>query len=166
MKILSIDHGSSTGYAMFENDKYLDGGIIKLNSIEKLGEAYNMYEPLFSTFKPNVVVLEKVNVGGLKFGAINVIKLAQLQAIIRLLCYEYNCEVYEVNPTSMKKSITGNGRAEKIDVAKALSLALDVNLNDIYIPVPYKKKEGIKSYITDKSDAIALGYYYLKFIKN
>lgn len=159
--VLAIDHGTSTGYAFFEDDKFIEGGILRLQDVTKLGEAYDTYKPLFMLYKPDMVVLEKVNVGGIRFGAMNVIKLAQLQAILRLLCYEFNIEPFEVNPTSMKKELTGNGRAEKGDVALALTNIWEVSLDDIVIPVYYKKKEGIKELIYDKSDAVALGTYYL-----
>jgi hypothetical protein len=61
----------------------------------------------------------------------------------------------------MKKELTGNGRAEKGDVALALTNIWKISLDDIVIPVYYKKKEGIKELIYDKSDAVALGTYYL-----
>lgn len=162
MRILSFDHGTSTGWSYFEDGKLIDSGIIKLTCITKLDEAYNKYEPLFYKYKPNVVVLEKVNVGGIKFGANNVIKLAQLQAVLRLLCYSNNIELCEVNPTSMKKLLTGNGRADKEIIAQKTAELLDINYYDIVQCIPYKNKNGIKAKIYDKSDAISLGLYYLK----
>jgi hypothetical protein len=43
----------------------------------------------------------------------------------------------------------------------ALTNIWGISLDDIVIPVYYKKKEGIKELIYDKSDAVALGTYYL-----
>ena len=66
---------------------------------------------------------------------------------------------------SMKKSITGNGKAEKREVAECVAKQWSLNPNHICEPIFYKRKEGIKHYLADESDAIALGTYYLKNCK-
>ena len=116
-------------------------------------------------YKPDVLVVEKVNVAGSKFGGTNIVKLAQLQAIVLLLADTFNCEVIEVNPMSMKKVITGNGKAEKREVAECIAKRWSLNPNHICVPVYYKKKDGVKTYLADESDAIALGTYYLEECK-
>lgn len=126
-----------------------------------LEQGYNSYERLFLEYNPSVVVLEKINVQGMKFGALNVIKLAQLQAMIRLLCDRHNIPVYEVNPTSMKKTITGYGKADKTQIADCISKYWNLKRDNICIPIHYKKKDGIKEYKADESDAIGLGTCYL-----
>ncbi|BDQ04710.1 MAG: crossover junction endodeoxyribonuclease RuvC [Candidatus Dojkabacteria bacterium] len=52
--------------------------------------------------------------------------------------------IYEIEPSKMKKDITGFGKATKEDIKKALSLRLGVNLED---------------YIDDELDAISLALY-------
>lgn len=165
MVILSVDHGTRSGYSIFRDDKYIESGIVTLDSVTSLRKAHKEFFLIFSMYKPDVLVVEKVNVAGSKFGGTNIVKLAQLQAIVLLLADTFNCKVIEVNPMSMKKVITGNGKAEKREVAECIAKRWSLNPNHICVPVYYKKKDGVKTYLADESDAIALGTYYLEECK-
>lgn len=165
MVVLSVDHGTRSGYSIFRDDKYIESGIVTLDSVTSLRKAHKEFFLIFSMYKPDVVVVEKVNVAGSKFGGTNIVKLAQLQAIVLLLADTFNCKVIEVNPMSMKKVITGNGKAEKREVAECIAKRWSLNPNHICVPVYYKKKDGVKTYLADESDAIALGTYYLEECK-
>ena len=165
MVILSVDHGTRSGYSIFRDGKYIESGIVTLDSVTSLRKAHKEFFLIFSMYKPDVLVVEKVNVAGSKFGGTNIVKLAQLQAIVLLLADTFNCKVIEVNPMSMKKVITGNGKAEKREVAECIAKRWGLNPNHICIPVYYKKKDGVKTYLADESDAIALGTYYLEECK-
>ena len=165
MVVLSVDHGTRSGYSIFRDGKYIESGIVTLDSVTSLRKAHKEFFLIFSMYKPDVLVVEKVNVAGSKFGGTNIVKLAQLQAIVLLLADTFNCKVIEVNPMSMKKVITGNGKAEKREVAECIAKRWGLNPNHICIPVYYKKKDGVKTYLADESDAIALGTYYLEECK-
>ena len=165
MVVLSVDHGARSGYCVFRDCKYVESGIVTLDSVTSLRQAQMEFYQIFSFYEPNVVVVEKVNVAGSKFGGTNIVKLAQLQAIVLLLADMFKCEVKEVNPMSMKKVITGNGKAEKREVAECIAKRWGLNPNHICVPVYYKKKDGVKTYLADESDAIALGTYYLEECK-
>ena len=165
MVVLSVDHGARSGYSIFRDGKYIESGIVTLDSVTSLRKAHKEFFLIFSMYKPDVLVVEKVNVAGSKFGGTNIVKLAQLQAIVLLLADTFNCKVIEVNPMSMKKVITGNGKAEKREVAECIAKRWGLNPNHICVPVYYKKKDGIKNYLADESDAIALGTYYLEECK-
>ena len=165
MVILSVDHGTRSGYSIFRDGKYIESGIVTLDSVTSLRKAHKEFFLIFSMYKPDVLVVEKVNVAGSKFGGTNIVKLAQLQAIVLLLADTFNCKVIEVNPMSMKKVITGNGKAEKREVAECIAKRWGLNPNHICVPVYYKKKDGVKTYLADESDAIALGTYYLEECK-
>lgn len=165
MVVLSVDHGARSGYSVFEDNEYVESGVVTLDSVTSLRQAQVEFYQIFSFYKPEILVVEKVNVSGAKFGGTNIVKLAQLQAILLLLADMFKCEVVEVNPMSMKKSITGNGRAEKREVAECVAKQWSLNPNHICEPIFYKRKEGIKHYLADESDAIALGTYYLKNCK-
>lgn len=165
MVVLSVDHGTRSGYSIFRDDKYIESGIVTLDSVTSLRKAHKEFFLIFSMYKPDVLVVEKVNVAGSKFGGTNIVKLAQLQAIVLLLADTFNCKVIEVNPMSMKKVITGNGKAEKREVAECIAKRWGLNPNHICVPVYYKKKDGVKTYLADESDAIALGTYYLEECK-
>lgn len=165
MVVLSVDHGTRSGYSIFRDGKYIESGIVTLDSVTSLRKAHKEFFLIFSMYKPDVLVVEKVNVAGSKFGGTNIVKLAQLQAIVLLLADTFNCKVIEVNPMSMKKVITGNGKAEKREVAECIAKRWSLNPNHICVPVYYKKKDGVKTYLADESDAIALGTYYLEECK-
>lgn len=165
MIVLSVDHGTRSGYSIFRDGKYIESGIVTLDSVTSLRKAHKEFFLIFSMYKPDVLVVEKVNVAGSKFGGTNIVKLAQLQAIVLLLADTFNCKVIEVNPMSMKKVITGNGKAEKREVAECIAKRWSLNPNHICVPVYYKKKDGVKTYLADESDAIALGTYYLEECK-
>ena len=165
MIVLSVDHGTRSGYSIFRDGKYIESGIVTLDSVTSLRKAHKEFFLIFSMYKPDVLVVEKVNVAGSKFGGTNIVKLAQLQAIVLLLADTFNCKVIEVNPMSMKKVITGNGKAEKREVAECIAKRWGLNPNHICVPVYYKKKDGVKTYLADESDAIALGTYYLEECK-
>ena len=165
MVVLSGDHGTRSGYSVFKDEKYIESGIVTLDSVTSLRKAHKEFFLIFSMYKPDVLVVEKVNVAGSKFGGTNIVKLAQLQAIVLLLADTFNCKVIEVNPMSMKKVITGNGKAEKREVAECIAKRWGLNPNHICVPVYYKKKDGVKTYLADESDAIALGTYYLEECK-
>lgn len=165
MVVLSVDHGTRSGYSIFRDGKYIESGIVTLDSVTSLRKAHKEFFLIFSMYKPDVLVVEKVNVAGSKFGGTNIVKLAQLQAIVLLLADTFNCKVIEVNPMSMKKVITGNGKAEKREVAECIAKRWGLNPNHICVPVYYKKKDGVKTYLADESDAIALGTYYLEECK-
>ena len=165
MVVLSVDHGTRSGYSIFRDGKYIESGIVTLDSVTSLRKAHKEFFLIFSMYKPDVLVVEKVNVAGSKFGGTNIVKLAQLQAIVLLLADMFKCEVKEVNPMSMKKVITGNGKAEKREVAECIAKRWGLNPNHICVPVYYKKKDGVKTYLADESDAIALGTYYLEECK-
>lgn len=160
-RILAIDHGTTSGIASFVDGKYHISEVLHLGDISDLIKAYREFERVFYLLIPNVVVVEKVNVSGAKFGGETVIKLAQLQAMIKLLAQRFNCKIIEINPMSMKKHIAGSGRAEKQDVAEAVARRWNLNPKHICVPEYFKRKEGIKRYHADESDAIALGTYAL-----
>ena len=62
--------------------------------------------------------------------------------------------------TTMKKFIVGDGRADKSQVAYALTHKHGFDGKDILIPIYYKTKPNtIKDMIYDVSDATALAYY-------
>ena len=163
---LAVDHGARSGYSIFTNGKYTHSGIVELGDVKSLRKAYKEFNNIFAIYKPTNVVIEKVNVAGTKFGGENIVKLAQLQAVVILLAQQYGCFVQEVNPMQLKKYITGNGRAEKREVAMHIAKKWHLNPDHICVPQYYKLKKGVKGYEADESDAIALGTYAMETMLN
>ena len=120
--ILGKDPGSSkTGYAILElkngNMRLLEAGLIKIKEkilqyqISELIEGFGLIIPKYNI---NKVAMEDI------FFAYNpktVIKLAQFRGAISLKIIQEFGNSAEYTPLQVKKSVTGNGKASKEQVA-------------------------------------------------
>lgn len=122
MLILGIDPGTATtGYGFIDvtpNEiKVIDFGLIET---EKNGYAparysviYRILGSLIVEYKPDVMVIEKV------FFATNAktaIRVGQAQGVMLLSAVHNNTPVTEYAPGTIKKMITGSGKAKKKEV--------------------------------------------------
>lgn len=165
MRILAIDHGTSCGYAVIEDGVVRKFGTVILDINDSLSVYYTFIKML-NDIKPDFVVLEKVNVHGAKFGAMNVLRLNKVQAYIELACGINEIDYEVINPKTLKKFITGNGNATKVDVAMQLCDIWGIEYETLCEHIPYKKKEGTKEVLYDASDALALATCYYCQIKD
>ena len=156
MITLSIDHGTTSGYAVFEHTdkevKLINSGFVYFNSNTKYNEIYKEYNALFDKTNPDLISLEKINLRGTKFNADAILRLCEIRAMIKLIADERDIECIEANPLSMKKLITGHGHGTKYQVAKEVCLVFEKNFDEI-------PKIRTKNPLYDECDAIALGYY-------
>lgn len=157
MNILGIDPGTKNcGYAIISGEKnkisLLEAGLIKINEqklqyqIAEFNEGINL---ILSNHKIDSVAIEDI------FFAYNpksVIKLAQFRGAISLKIIQEIGNFYEYTPLQVKKALTGNGKADKNQVAfmvkKILGIAKEIKPLDI-------------------TDAIAIAithYYNIRFI--
>lgn len=158
--VLSLDHGASTGFSVLkvenESVEICEYGLINLSKMTIL-ERYETYKALFEriflTYKIDYICTEKLNIAGSRFGLKSILPLTELKAIIKLLAESYRCEILESNPMSMKKYVTGTGRADK-DIMAAAIIDMFKLPQAILKPYPSRK---IKVY--DIIDSIAVGYY-------
>lgn len=67
--------------------------------------------------------------------------------------------VTEIPPTTVKKAVTGNGKASKEEVADAVFRILQIENTDEYYRT---KRNGERELLDDKTDALAVGIAYLK----
>lgn len=148
MIALGVDPGSqTTGYGIIRAEngelKCLSAGFIetdtKLSMAERLCEIGTQLAEIIAEFKPTAVSVEKVFFAK---NADSALKLGQARGVILYESARAGVAVFEYNPTEVKKSLTGNGRAEKeqvqfiikatlglgvisrLDVSDALALAL------------------------------------------
>ncbi len=139
MKIsLGIDPGTATtGYGvvkMEKNNLYcLDYGIIKTN--KSLSPSYRLDmlgEELFAIIKkyhPDILSVEKVYFfKNLK----TALPVSQAKGVIMMTASRENIPVKEFTPPEIKSSITGYGRADKLQVQKTIQILL--NLKEIPHP--------------------------------
>jgi len=137
--VLGIDPGvASTGYSVIgvegKQFEYISGGVIKTSKdkwfAERLYEIEGDFKYLIGQEPiPDVIAIEKLFFYSNTSSAINV---AQARGVI--MCYLgawYNeNHVFEYTPSEIKKQITGNGRADKKTIRKAIERLLKVDIKD------------------------------------
>lgn len=93
-----------------------DGGVIKphtkLRGAERLAYIRNAVLVLLRQLQPEHVFMEELPKGG-RQGSAGVIGRAELYGIVRLLCYDLEIPLTEVNPMTLKIFATGTGKASK-----------------------------------------------------
>ena len=134
MKILGIDPGTiKCGYAIIEKDKKLkliDAGFIKMNERNlqyQIAELIDGIDIIFKEYKIDEVAMEDI------FYAYNpktFIKLAQFRGAIALKIIQDFGNFAEYTPLQVKKSVTGNGKSKKEQVAFMVKKILGIK-NDI-----------------------------------
>lgn len=160
MKILGIDHSiKSTGWAVIEDGKCIDTGIIHLFSDgdNRFVEFRNCIIELVKNVKPDKVALElPSHTRSAKVSRI----LTGLYTLALEASLEHCDSVEGINPMSMKKAITGHGKADKRFVMECLINKYNIPEEMIFEAIYYKKNPTeVKEYIYDKSDACALALY-------
>ena len=122
MKILGIDPGTrNCGYAIVEKNgnsiKLLEAGLIRIKTKilqEQIVEMTEGLDMIFKKYDLNEVAIEDM------FYAYNpktVIKLAQFRGAISLKVLQEFGNFAEYTPLQVKKAVTGNGKAQKEQVA-------------------------------------------------
>jgi crossover junction endodeoxyribonuclease RuvC len=152
--IFAIDPAlNKTGYAaikiMPDNSvKYLESDIINASKesclTAKLSLISNNILFLLNKIRPDQIAIEESFVN--KNPATS-LKLGHARGAIITSILQYSNKIYEYSPTQIKKTITGNGRADKEQVKKMVKFLLP--------------KAEMQHY--DESDAIAIAFthYYI-----
>lgn len=140
MNILGIDPGTKNcGYAIINGERnhlsLIEAGLIKIKEtklqyqIAEFNEGINI---ILQNHKVDSVAIEDI------FYAYNpktVIKLAQFRGAISFKIIQELGNFYEYTPLQVKKALTGNGKADKIQVAfmvkKMLNITKDIKPLDI-----------------------------------
>ena len=147
MKILGIDPGTRIiGYGLINKRgsaiTACDYGVIRLSGklalTERLKKIHHELGRLLKRLKPETIIVEDI------FYAKDVramLKLGEARGVILLAASQLNVPIYEYTPAEIKKSVTGNGRADKSQVQKMVTLILGLRTD----PKPY-----------DASDALAI----------
>ncbi len=157
MVILGIDPGtSSIGYSIFATDnppRLLHAGVFRLECVapdERLLTLHTNIKKLIAGWKPKTLAIEKL------FFAKNTktaLAVSESRGALLLTAALAGITVFEYTPLEIKKTVTGDGRADKAQVEKMLRLML---------PDAAKLKTQ-----DDMFDAIAVAYAcYLKEFRN
>lgn len=123
MTILGIDPGTtSVGYGAIKKagSKYelLDSGLLKVNSQgteDRLKEIEKSLKSLVEKINPDKVGVEEIFFSKNRKTAI---KVAQARGVIMLTLSKNTDNIFEISPSQVKSSVTGNGNASKKSVAK------------------------------------------------
>lgn len=153
MLILGIDPGTATtGFGVVDSTKsgveVVTWGLIETDkSLLKENRLDFIFEELLSLinkFKPDVFVFEKVFFAN---NAKTVIAVGQSQGVILLAASKTKVHVEEYAPGTIKKLITGNGRANKKEVQEHIRLILGNRV---------KSEKHKKTHFDNAADALAI----------
>ena len=104
---------------------------------------------IIKTYNPQELAMEAV------FFARNVttaIKVGQAQGVMFMASQECGKGVTEYSPATVKKILTGNGRAEKIDMQKAVRVVLGASI---------KSPKHKRTHFDNSADALAVAICHL-----
>lgn len=136
MRVIGIDPGiEKTGFAVFENmdgsPQLLDCGCIftdkKQTFSNRLNTLANDLKKILKKWRPNAAGIEEI------FFSKNVktaIKVAHSRGVILKTLEEHGVEIMEFNPAHVKMSVTGDGRADKLQVKKMVKYLLGLDLKN------------------------------------
>ena len=131
MNILGIDPGSrNCGYAVIEykNSKVkpINAGVIKIKSKDMQEQILELCEGLKSIIESNHI--DEVAIEDIFFAhnPKTVIKLAQFRGSILLFILQNFGKYSEYTPLQVKQAITGNGKADKTQVAYMVKRLLNI----------------------------------------
>ncbi len=156
MRVIGIDPGSKAcGYGIVEEDgtdlRFVESGAIcpklSLPIHERLHQISKGISLKIEQFSPACMSIEKVFVAKNSKSALH---LGQARGAVLTVAGGRGMDVYEYSSTTVKKSVTGNGRASKEEIQKIVSILIG--------------KERFES--TDESDAIAIAVCHINKVKN
>ncbi len=155
MKILGIDPGTiNCGYAVIEKEgqrtKLIEAGLIKIKTKILQQQIVEMTEGIDLIFKNHAIDEVAIEDMFYAFNPKSVIKLAQFRGAISLKILQNFGNFAEYTPLQVKKAVTGNGKAQKEQVAFMVKRLLGI-------------KKEIKP--LDITDAIAIALTHSQRLK-
>ncbi|CAN5320372.1 crossover junction endodeoxyribonuclease RuvC [soil metagenome] len=171
MLILGIDPGTATtGFGVIEKNpdedfKILEWGLIETDKDTKphvrLHEIHEQMLMILDRFKPDILVMEKIFMFN---NAKTVIRVTQAQGVILLASTGtgMNIDVFEYAPQTIKKLITGSGRANKKEMEAHVHEILGKKLEGLSLKDGHgKDRKMTKTYVDNAIDALAIALCHL-----
>jgi len=150
MRILGIDPGlGTTGYGVIEDRgfKIIEAGVIRTKSNtpiqERINKIFDEIAGIIKEHEPSVLVLEKIY-SHYKHPT-TAILMGHARAMACLVCGKFDIKLVNYPSTRIKKVITGNGHASKVQVQRMVQTILKLKSP----PEP-----------VDVSDALAMALCY------
>ena len=154
MKILGIDPGfKATGYGCIEAGRQ-SVALIETGTIEpkqkdliqnRIRKVYTILDDLIEEHKPQILVLEKLYAHYKH--PVTASKLGHVRGVICLLCAQKNIELAEHSVKRIRKALTGNGNATKMQTRRVVADLLKIDEAKLTL---------------DASDALALALGFVR----
>ncbi len=161
MLILGLDPGTATtGYGLVKiNGKNsleaVEWGLIETSQKDgshgkRFTNIHSQLGKLLKKYSPDAVAIEKL------FFATNVktaVRVGQAQGVMLLAIAQAKLPAFEYAPGRIKRLVSGNGRADKEEVQKAVRKHLGAAI---------RKKKGKKTHFDNAADALAVAICHVK----
>lgn len=123
MIYLGIDPGSYTAIATLEDSKVVSMDVINLGKykVNKVNVYYDWLKVVVDKYAPSVVYCEEPFIKFLSAAK----SMNKQLAIIELVCQQAKIPYKFINPSVVKKTLTGSGKAEKDVLAGVVSTLVD-----------------------------------------
>ena len=153
MLILGIDPGTATtGYGLVKvnSNKYkaIDWGLIET---EKNGDPSKRLESIFKQmhkvlkdYNPDIMAIEKIFFAA---NAKTAIRVGQAQGVMLYAAAKTKTDVVEYAPATIKKVISGNGRADKKEIQKSVRK---------YLGTKVRSEKRKKTHFDNAADGLAV----------
>lgn len=154
MIVMGIDPGTAiTGYGIIKihnnNIIPIAYGVINTPSNKHLSyrllQIYKGITHLIERYKPDEIAVEELFFSK---NAKTAISVSHARGVILFTCEYNNKQLFEYKPVVVKKTVTGNGKADKKEIQKTITLILNLKT----IPKP-----------DDAADALAIAYTHSSF---
>lgn len=135
MLVLGIDPGSRvTGYGVVTQHRgryrFIDAGVVKTrpkNPVPtRLATIHAGLREVLERHKPDEVSIESIFRHKSSESAL---RLGQARGVALLAAAQLDIPIYEYNAMTIKKSVTGTGRADKAQIARVVSMLLGKQLD-------------------------------------
>jgi len=150
MRILGIDPGlGATGYGIIEDRTFrvIEAGVIRTRPKtpiqERIEKIFDEISAIICEHKPAVLVLEKIYSHSQH--PTTAILMGHARAMACLVCGKFDVKLVSYPSTRIKKAVTGNGHASKMQVQRMVQNILKLKK----VPEP-----------ADVSDALAMAISY------
>lgn len=162
MLILGLDPGTATtGFGLiYQNSKSFevrDWGLIQTDKKgakeKRLATIYRETLGLFKKHSPDVVAIEKIFFAA---NAKTAIAVGQAQGVMLLAAAKGKVKVAEYAPSSIKKIVTGSGRADKKTMQKALRKILGAKV---------RSAKHKKTHFDNAADALAVALTHAMILR-
>jgi crossover junction endodeoxyribonuclease RuvC len=157
-RILGIDPGTATtGFGIIDTSiskvsQVVDYGVItteaNLSDSKRLSIIDESLKQLISTYKPNIMAVEKLFFFR---NTTTIITVAQARGVVLLNAELHNLQLFEFTPLQIKQAITGYGKAPKSQMQQMVATILGLQS----IPKPDDAADGLAVALCCQS---SLGY--------